>query len=210
MFARNPLPVAQLGLASIVVLSMPGCVVHVSPDESNPVPIKVALEVVERDLKDAAPVKLGDIDLAQGKIDIAGAMTTAQCADHSANPLMPVISGPMSLALQGSISKASGGSATVAAAPSLGFQYTVTHGQQQQVTLPVSFVPLRAVPDFYLGQNLANFNGLSDAEKKKYVDQLEPKRKAIADLIANLPPFDDSKCPQDSTKQPIVPFMRVQ
>jgi len=208
--ARTQLRLHRIGLSCVAALSSVGCVVHISPDESNPVPIKVALEVVERDLKDAAPVKLGEIDTLSGKAEITKAIQAAQCSDDSSNPLMPVISAAISLALQGSITKAQGGTATASLTPSLAYQYTVTKGQQQQVTVPVTFVPLSTLPDFYLGQNLANFNGLSDAEKKKYVDQLEPKRKAIADLISGLPAFNASTCEKDPQKRPIVPFMRVQ
>jgi hypothetical protein len=181
------------------------CVVHFAPAESNPVPLKDALLVLDRDLRATSPARLGDVEDPKGKLAIIAAMETARCADNSPNPLEPIITGAIAVALQGSITKASGGTGTISTAPSLGYTYTVTGGQQQQVTIPITFVPLRTVPDFYLGQNLANFNGMSDDAKKPYVEALLKKRRLLIDLIIGLPPYDASVCTNDQ-KNPIVPF----
>jgi hypothetical protein len=197
-------------LLCLIAVATQGCVIHLAPDESDPVPLKYALAVVDRDLRNTSPATLGDVESVDGKAKIVAAIKVARCADDSENPLEPVITGAISVALQGSISKAKGGTGTVSATPSLAYAYTVTKGQQQQVTVPITFVPLKTLPDFYLGQNLANFNGISDKDKKSFVDELLRKRHLLQDLIAKLAAYNKGEC-SDEEKNPIVPYsLRLQ
>jgi len=196
---------AYVGCCLILAGGLQGCVVHLAPDDSNPVPLKDALAVLDRDLRSTYPARLGAVDTPEGVAAITQVLITARCADDSVDPLQPVITGAISIAVQGSISKAAGATGTVGATPSLALAYTVTHGQQQQITLPMTFVPLRTLPDFYLGQNLANFNGLTDAQKKPFVDKLIFKQQLLTKLIADLPTYDKAKC-TDTQKHPVVPY----
>jgi hypothetical protein len=129
---------------------------------SQPVPIKDAMAIVERDLNDASPVALADVGTGREDV-IKVAIRTAQCVQRTANPFVPVITGPVSLALQGSIQNqgALAGSAT----PSLTF--TITQGKQQQVTVPITFVSALGLPNFYMGQQLANLTNLDSGANDK-------------------------------------------
>lgn len=195
-------------------LLVQGCVPALKPDESTPVGLADALHVLQDQLQGAAPVTLGTIDTNAGKEEFAKAAKQAQCADKIANPLMPVITGAISVALQGSITKASAGTLTASLTPSGAYQYTVTRGQQQQVTVPLTFVPLSGIPNFYLGQNLANLNGLSDDQKKPFISLLMEKRKKLdtevtkaIDAGGKLDLSNPDICPPpDQMKSVVVPY----
>jgi hypothetical protein len=68
------------------------------------------------------------------------------------DPLIPVATGALQLAVQGTFSTQAGAAITVPA--SVSFQ--IQRQAQQQITLPTTLVPLLNVPIFYMGQQLAN------------------------------------------------------
>lgn len=160
---------------------------------SAPVPLASALAITERDLRASSPVALSDLGTAREDA-IANAIKAAQCAKpQTPNPLVPVITGPVSLALQGSIQTQGGinGSAT----PSISFQ--VTQAKQQQVTVPLTFVSASGLPDFYMGQQLTNLSNLDSggndksaegtrvsASKTALVAEILRRREALAKLVA--------------------------
>jgi len=194
----------------LVPLIVSGCCFN---HGSDPVPLKTALAVLERDLQETAPVALTDLDgtAPGGAEKIKEAIFLAQCLSKSPNPLVPVLNGPISVAVQGSISQAGGGTGTIGVTPSLALSYTVTQAQQQQLTVPLSFISARGLPNFYLGQNLANLNGLSDDEKKKFVEQLEASQgrlRAVVDEQINAFERQKAGCPKD----PLIPvaFPQIQ
>lgn len=124
---------------------------------SRTIPLSAALQIVEHDVSSTSPVVLGNIGSVNfNRDDITKAIHQAQCISGTSNPLVPVLSGPISIALQGSIQQAGGVTPTISATPSLALSYTVTQGEQQQVTVPITFVALSGLPNFYMGQNLAN------------------------------------------------------
>ena len=130
---------------------------------SNPVPLSVALATTERDLRATSPVALSDMGTSR-EGSIVAAIQAAQCIPpRSANPLVPVITGPVSLAMQGSIQTQTG--LTGSATPSIAFQ--VTGGKQQQVTVPITFVSASGLPDFYMGQQLTNLTNLDSGGNDK-------------------------------------------
>jgi hypothetical protein len=181
------------------------------------------LAIVENDLRASHPVTLSDIGNVRKEL-IYQEIFTAQCASRAVdpktgapvagtgvpNPLIPVITGPVSIALQGSIQQAGGLTVTGSATPSGALSYTVTQGQQQQVTVPVTFVSARGLPNFYMGQNLANLTNLSEgADKKHIVAEIIGNRTALSTLVEaaiKAYPGDDSQCPKDVTDvAPVAP-----
>jgi hypothetical protein len=85
--------------------------------------LRTRLQNLRTHLRNTSPATLGDIDSVDGKAKIVAAIKVARCADDSENPLEPVITGAISVSLQGSISKARGGTGSVSATPSLAYAY---------------------------------------------------------------------------------------
>ena len=104
--------------AVMFAIAAEACSPSFAARESQPVRLKVALELVERELREVAPVALSD---ANPGLDPGGTLgneiVKAQCKNHSANPVIAVLNGPFTLALQGAISLAGSGGFTVSAAP---------------------------------------------------------------------------------------------
>jgi hypothetical protein len=138
------------------------------------IPFDQGLEAVNKAVKDANPVRLSDYDsdVTNGSqlnnvfTPFAQFVASRQCAYRAANPLVPVIAGPISLAVQ--VSNAEGGTAqlTISATPGLQLGGTYTRTEQTGITAPIALVSAINVPDFYLGQVLpyfANLGGLPSA-----------------------------------------------
>jgi hypothetical protein len=91
------------------------------------------------------------------------------------------------LGLQGTFTQ--GGKVSVGgvgSTPTAGFEYDVSSGQQQTLTVPMAFVSVSNLPSLYLSQNLAYLTGMGDAQKKTQVDTL---LKNESDLAAHLEPI---------------------
>jgi len=178
---------------------------------SRPVPLKLALEIVERDLRDATPVTLSDLG-SERRDKVYDVIFYAQCASQTPNPLIPVVTGPISLALQGSIQQAGALAGTASMTPSLGLTYTVTQGQQQQLTVPITFVSVQGLPNFYMGQNLANLSNLdkSDKGRDKLIQAILDKQAALSAFVTAAMgqyPKVASRCPtQPGYVPPVAPI----
>jgi hypothetical protein len=132
---------------------------------AKPIPLATALAGVQSDLRKAGPVVLSDVDGSEERVKTVFTLIGAsQCVNKTANPLIPVITGAVQLTLQGQVSES--GQFTVSATP--GVQATVTRQVQQQLMVPMTFVALSNLADFYLGQQLTSLQYLSlggDAHK---------------------------------------------
>jgi len=180
--------------------------------ESTPISIKEGLALVERDLAQASPVVLPD--LAKNPGGAVAPIFNAQCLNNLADPPVAVIAGAISVALTGTFTTTPSAQISwtgTGPGAQLGFQVSVA--QAQALTIPVTFVSARALPNFYLGQNLANLAGFDpkDPEKAKLVadivtthDALEP---IVAQAIADYP-GNKAKCPATLDKvgtSPVIP-----
>jgi hypothetical protein len=162
----------SLRLPSLAVLCLCLCAcLTLKPEESEYVPLSTALQVVARDLNQATPVVLTDIDKNQGAA-LKNAIKAFQCANQTADPPLFVITGSVSLQLQGSIQKQGGANA---APPYFQFQVQKTKAQQQQLTIPITFVAASALPNFFLGQNLTNVSTLPDLPDPKDPPKVDAK-----------------------------------
>jgi hypothetical protein len=161
MFMRVP-------CVGLLLMCLASCAMTLKPEDSEYVPLSTALQVVARDLNQATPVVLSDVD-KDGAHALKDAIKAFQCADKTADPPLFVITGPVSLQLQGSIQRQAqaGGQAGFPAAGQFSFQVQKTKAQQQQLTVPITFVAASALPDFFLGQNLTNVSTLPDLPDPK-------------------------------------------
>jgi hypothetical protein len=147
-----------------------------------------ALGSVEQDLRKASPVSLADIasSIATRRDRALNVIRATQCRDSLEKPLVPVVSGAVSVALQGSITDARAETGNVSPTPSLQFAVTVTRGQQQQVTLPILFVSALGLADFYLGIKLGNLANMPDANKAPYIAEFSAVRDSISTAVNRL------------------------
>jgi hypothetical protein len=118
---------------------------------TTPVPFDKALKGVEQDVRDAQPIILSSIGNSGGSAALEASLESIQCAANLADPIIPVFTGPVQLTLQGTISEA--GAFAISATPSL--TTTVTRQAQQQVMVPMTWVSMATLADFYLSQELA-------------------------------------------------------
>lgn len=184
------IPSKHLFRTALVPLLLAGCE-RWTDQLSKPVPIQDALGILEQDLQRSSPVVLADVGTTREDAIVAE-IASAQCAAKTVNPLVPVVTGPVSLALQGSIQYQATG--TASATPSVAF--AITPAKQQQVTIPITFVSAEGLPNFYMGQqltNLANFDRGSDdkteagnkvaASKTAAVQTILDKRDKLQTLV---------------------------
>ena len=73
-----------------------------------------------------------------------------------------------SIALAGTFSVAGGGGvAAIGAVPTESLSFTVTTGQTQTLTVPLTFVTLTSLPNLYLSQNLAYVNAAPEGDQRR-------------------------------------------
>lgn len=145
-----------------------------------PPSLKTGMMTIEKGVQETTPVTLSDLDPIvvaawrskhpapvgppQSADDlspherIVQQIRWGQCQSHTANPLLPVVSGAFSMALQGNFT--SGASATGGGGPTgptASGTLTFTISQQQTVTVPVTFVTAANMGNFYASQMLALF-----------------------------------------------------
>jgi hypothetical protein len=185
----------------------------VQTDASKTIPLKDALSIVETEVRETYPVALSDIGTASDD-KIRSALLQAQCFDNSPNPFVPVITGAISIGIQGSLQQQGGATVGgIIAAPAASLSYQVTEGKQQSLTIPVTFVSLAGLPNFFMGQNLANLSnlGATDSTRKRLTADIIARAQNLTKLVkvaitkyyANL-----DKCgkPGAPTLLPMVPL----
>lgn len=134
------------------------------PEASEWVPLATGLQALARDLNEATPVALSDIKKVDGQAQLKAAIFARQCAVHVPDPPLPVITGPVTLQLQGSFQdqRQAGANVGFPTAAQVSFQVQVAKARQQQISVPITFVPASALSNFFLGQNLTNVSTLPD------------------------------------------------
>ena len=189
-------------LLPLVGLLAVGCT-NLETKGSQTIPLKDALALVETELRDAYPVALSDIGTAS-EDKIRTALIKAQSFDKSPDPLIPVITGTISIGLQGQFQQqAAAQLGAIFVAPAGQLSYQITQQEQQSLTVPLTFVTLRGLPDFYMGQNLANFSNLaaSDHTRTRLTAHIVARREHLASLVKETIddyPSNSGQCPANS------------
>ena len=160
---------------------------------SRPVTIATALHELQTQLQAAGAVSTVGASPAQ----FAQAVRAAQCEVLLADPEVPVIEHEITIDLSGTFT-ASGGFAVgpaITGGPPFGLSSSLTRGQTQGLTLPLTFAALSELPDVMAAQRAVLFSGLPPAARNTEMRRVLVERNALRirtqALIAG---FDPQAC----------------
>lgn len=186
------------GLAMAGLALLAGCAAP-----SRPVTIATALHELQSQLQAAGAVSTVGASPAQ----FAQAVRAAQCEVLLANPEVPVVEREITIDLTGTFT-ANGGFAvgpSITGGPPFGLSGSLTRGQTQGLTLPLTFTALSELPDVMAAQRAILFSGLPpavrDTEMRRVLVERNALRIRTQALIAG---FDPQACPNPS--QPAGPW----
>lgn len=192
-----------------VWLLLSGCVFTGGAQTS----IDAALGGVQKDLTRTGVVSASDVqDWSEAQANrFDDNVRALQCAQRNVDPVVALVSGPVAIQLNGSLTQS--GSFSVSAltsVPVLGITADASRSTTQQLSLPVQFVPLSALPDAemqreveYAGALLSQPDTIRDEEGERILSS----RRTLAMHILDLQTPDALKlCKAD---QPVRPFVGV-
>ncbi|GAD10374.1 hypothetical protein [Gluconobacter japonicus] len=173
--------------------------------------ISAVMAGIQEDLTKAGVVSASDV---QGWSEEQAARFDAnvralQCAQRNVDPVVALVSGPVAMQLNGSLTQS--GSFSVSAltsVPVLGITAEASRSKTQQLSLPVQFVPLSALPDAEMQREVEYAGALmsqSDAIRQREGEKILLSRQTLAAHILELQKLDVLKlCKAD---QPVRPFV---
>lgn len=190
-----------------VWLLLSGCVFTSGAQTS----ISAALAGVQKDLTKAGVVSASDVqNWSEAQTANFDANVRAlQCAQRNVDPVVALVSGPVAMQLNGTLTQS--GSFSVSALtsiPVLGITAEASRSKTQQLSLPVQFVPLSALPDAEMQREVEYAGALmsqSDTIRESEGEKILMSRQTLAAHILELQKLDVLKlCKAD---QPVRPFV---
>ena len=137
------------------------------------------------------------------------AVRTAQCSQHTPDPVVGTIAGDVTLQLSGQFTQ--GGQFSVGAAttvPTFGVQADASRTRGQAISLPVTYAPLSSMPDVEMGRQLgyeasvfAQNDDVRHAEAARLIADREALRRNVQLMIDT---WNTGKC---GGQAPLVPFV---
>lgn len=174
-----------------------------------PVTISEAISGIQMDLTKTGVVSTSHVQdwTTEQATGFETNVRALQCSQHMPDPVVAMISGPVTLSLAGSFT--SSGSFSVSNSgtmPVFGLQADTSHTRAQTLNLPVQFVPLSALPEAemarevgYAGDLLAQSDTVRQAEGIRITGNRDALARHVRELISQFPAF----CPKD----PVHPFV---
>lgn len=175
--------------------------------------ISAVLAGIQEDLTKAGVVSASDV---QGWSEEQAARFDAnvralQCAQRNVDPVVALVSGPVAMQLNGSLTQSGSFSVSVSAltsVPVLGITAEASRSKTQQLSLPVQFVPLSALPDAEMQREVEYAGALMsqpDTIRESEGEKILMSRQTLAAHILELQKLDVLKlCKAD---QPVRPFV---
>ncbi|GEK96902.1 hypothetical protein [Gluconobacter kanchanaburiensis] len=189
------------GSAIFVALLVSGC----TTGSPTPVTISEAVSGIELDLTRTGVVSTSHIqDWSPGQeARFDKNVRALQCTQHVSDPLVAMISGPVTLSLSGSFSSSGsfsiGNSGTL---PVFGLQAEANRTKGQTLNLPVQFVPLSALPDAemarevgYAGDLLSQPGTLRQREGERITANRDALARHVRTLVSAFPGTCPGKAP---------------
>lgn len=162
-----------------------------------PVTISQAIAGVQADLTKAGVVSVSGVQ--SWKADQAARfdanVRALQCAQHTSDPVVAMIAGPVTMDLSGTFSQSGSFSVSASSAlPVFGLQADASRTKGQTLNVPVQFVPLSALSDAEAGRQVGYAGALlgqNDTVRQQVAARIESQRTSLAShidlLISGLP-----------------------
>ena len=187
------------GLAVAALALLAGCA-----SQSRPITIATALRELQSQLQAAGAVSA----TGAGPVRFAQAARAAQCEARTANPEVPIVAHEITIDLTGTFT-ANGGFAigpAITGGPPFGLSSSVTRGQTQGLTLPLTFAALSELPDVVAAQRVVLFASLPAGARNTGIRRVLAERDGLRtrtqSLIAS---FNLGECGQTAS-QPAGPW----
>lgn len=192
----------------LALLALSGCAVNTPPTLS----LSDAIGGVQRDLTQTGVVAVSHASSwslsEQASFDQN--VRQAQCAQNSANPLVAMIGGPVTLNLQGGFTQS--GSFSVAASsltPTFGINADASRSKTQGLSISVQFVPLASLPDALMGREVDYAGALlaqNDDTRHDAAKRITADRDALVYRVQTL---EDGYTGETCASGPVRPFVGV-
>ena len=157
-----------------------------------PVTISQAIAGVQADLTKAGVVSVSGVQTwtADQAARFDANVRALQCAQHTSDPVVAMIAGPVTMDLSGSFSQSGQFSVSASSAmPVFGLQADASRTKGQTLNVPVQFVPFSALPDAEAGRQVGYAGALlgqNDAVRQQTAARIELQRTSLATHIALL------------------------
>ncbi|AAW62097.1 Hypothetical protein GOX2365 [Gluconobacter oxydans 621H] len=174
-----------------------------------PVTISQAIAGVQADLTKAGVVSVSGVQTwtADQAARFDANVRALQCAQHTSDPVVAMIAGPVTMELSGTFSQSGQFSVSAASAlPVFGLQADASRSKGQTLNVPVQFVPLSALPDAEAGRQVGYAGALlgqNDAVRAMAAERISAKMTALAERIGLLAESYHSVCANEKS-QPFV------
>lgn len=139
--------------STLIVLLLSGCASGIQP----PTTISAAIHGIHADLVQAGVVSTSHFQNwnSEQTESFDANVRALQCTQTTSDPVVAIISGPVTMALSGSFTQSGSFSvSTSGAIPVFGLNADASRIHAQQLTLPVQFIPLSALPDTELAREV--------------------------------------------------------
>ncbi|MFT8326672.1 hypothetical protein [Gluconobacter oxydans] len=175
-------------LALCGLLSLSAC----SAGSVAPVTISQTIAGVQADLTKAGVVSVSGVQTwtADQATRFDANVMALQCAQHTSDPIVAMIAGPVTMDLSGTFSQSGSFSVSASSAvPVFGLLADASRTKGQTLNVPVQFVPLSALPDAEAGRQIGYAGALlgqNDAVRQQTAARIELQRTSLATHIALL------------------------
>ena len=152
----------------------------------SPVTISQAIAGVQADLTKAGVVSVSGIQTwtADQAARFDANVQALQCTQHTSDPVVAMIAGPVTMDLSGTFSQSGSFSVSAASAvPVFGLQTDASRTKGQTLNVPVQFVPLSALPDAEMARQVGYVGALlwqNDTVRANTATKIEADRAALA------------------------------
>jgi len=152
----------------------------------SPVTISQAIAGVQADLTKAGVVSVSGVQhwTADQAARFDANVRALQCAQHTSDPVVAMIAGPVTMDLSGTFSQSGSFSVSaLSALPVFGLQADASRTKGQTLNVPVQFVPLSALADAEAGREVGYAGALlgqNDLVRQKVAARIEADRTALA------------------------------
>ncbi|WP_249198885.1 hypothetical protein [Gluconobacter kondonii] len=170
-----------------------------------PVTISQAIAGVQADLTKAGVVSVSGVQTwtTDQAARFDANVRALQCAQHTSDPVVAMIAGPVTMDLSGTFSQSGSFSVSASSAlPVFGLQADASRTKAQTMSVPVQFVPLSTLADAEAGREVGYAGALlvqNDSVRQGVAARIEKDRASLrghVELLISL----NSRCDETKTR----------